>query len=168
MVAGASATFTPRTGRFCSANRSTTPEPKPITSTNISCGCSITVASSNLFLTAPQSCMRSMDGKVTKSKTVFPWRTQRAELSPPKRATSNPQTIGSFAVKDTSRFIAPRMSSIGMTVSSSADGNSPMTSTLDTVESSPYCSIIFWNNSLSVPSTSRESICSVFQYARLE
>ena len=140
---GASATFTPRTGRFCSARRSTTPDPKPITSIKISLGFSIAVASSYLFLTAPHNCMRSMLGNVIISRTVFPWRTHSAELSPPKRATSKPQTMGAEAVSDTSRPIAARMSSIAITVSSSADGNSPMTSTRATVESSPYCSIIF-------------------------
>ena len=138
--------MTPLTGKFCSNSLSTTPLPRPITSISISCGCSIAVQSSYKFLTAPHNCIKSIDLKVLISKTVLPCLIHSAELSPPKRATSNPHTIGALVVSATSLSMAFLASSIGMTESSSALGNSPLTSTLATVESSPYCSSIVWKS----------------------
>ena len=90
---------------------------------------------------------------------MFPCLIAKADLSFPVLATSNPQTIGTDVVSATSLSTADLIKSKPITVSSSADGNSPFTSTLATELSSPYCSTRSFNCFLSVPSTVLLSLC---------
>ena len=142
-----SLTLMPRTGRPNSRSLSTTPEPRPISSTKISEGRSPTGQPSHSAFTLPVVSMRSMPRQDCMSgRTWMRDRLSRQFESSPKRATSRAQrTSRSFGTM-MSRLLAESTVWYGMIVSRSESGNKPMTRIRYALDCSPYLRLICSTN----------------------
>ena len=125
-IDGDSATFTSTAGRPNSRRRSATPAPRPMESTYMLTGRSLSGVLSQRSLTRPVTRMRSASYHSTSSSSMFSARMQNPVGSPP-RPGSTPQTRSAPRSASTSRPHAPSISSFGMTVSDTLSGNSPKT-----------------------------------------